>query len=126
MTRSSRCEHCGCAMLRDNEYDPDAAWRCAVSAVRSVGRGAMTYRTAAEKKKVKHRIVLTRGEVEVIVRARLAEIGRIPTPGGVPMQVRMAALVNVEPDKPEWRMDNGTHWEKWPALAVEWEEELAK
>jgi hypothetical protein len=87
------------------------------------------YREPLEKKIVKHRILLTRDEVDQIVRAKLAKDGKLPVEYSAPEVDRavvrrwMAALVSEAAAPPEV---NGKQapWEHWTGFIIEWSEEI--
>ena len=85
----------------------------------------------SEKKIVKFRIILTRGEVDQILRTKLAEQEKIPPRFAAPPQgavgtMRSMAVLVDDQIKPPPKQANGNdaNWADWPAYSFEWEEEL--
>lgn len=86
----------------------------------------MAYREA-EKKLVKHRLLLTRGEVSQIVRNHLVAYERMPKEEDG--KTWMAALSGVDgvadpPNPDPLDATKKAPWSDWPALLFEWEEEV--
>jgi hypothetical protein len=90
----------------------------------------VTYRDPPEKKIVKHRIVLTRDEVDRIVRAKLANDGKIPAEHAAPELDKgtalrwMAALEPPVAAAPPPVDEKPAPWEHWPGFVIEWSEEI--
>ncbi len=72
---------------------------------------------------MKHRLVLTRGEIDLLVRRKLAAEGKIPeyygdaTVGSTRYLACLTAADMVAVPAPD------APWGEWPAYIIEWEEE---
>ena len=83
------------------------------------------YRSPPEKKIVKHRITLTRGEVDRIVRAKLADEDKIPKHLRVePLKGATRSLQWLTNTDNIQQPPVTAPWADWPAYYIEWEEEV--
>jgi hypothetical protein len=88
----------------------------------------MPYRTPAERKPVRVRIVLTRGEVLKIVQKHLQDKEKIPSdfPAKANPKYTLEHLRTKSNDSsaPDLAPEDPKDWGAWPGMAFEWTEEV--